>query len=176
MTIGMLMIDRKYPYIHPFYKSLSKILRVRDPASVTNAALAEIIALETDCLASEPSLIVGEYWDPWWSVDDVVVGDMLDGFRLYHSQVGASRSPVMFPINAMPQVLDQPPPCLLPSSTPEGRLEQDLSHAKLLVSYVKAEAGLATMQMMPHITDDVSVMDALQRGGSLPYIADLESE
>jgi len=51
-----------------------------------------------------------------------------------------------------------------------------LSHAQLLVSYVKVEAGLATMQMMRHITDDVSVTDALQCGGSLPYIADLESE
>jgi len=57
---------------------------------VTNASLAEIIALETDCLASEPSLIVQEYWDPWWSVDDVIVGDMLDGFQLYRSQVGVS--------------------------------------------------------------------------------------
>jgi len=51
-----------------------------------------------------------------------------------------------------------------------------LSHTQLLVSYVKAEAGLTAVQMMWHVTDNVSITGALQRGGSLPYIADLESE
>jgi hypothetical protein len=82
-------MENEYFYIHPFYKSLSRILTKRSSSPVKTEIVVGLLELDCVCLPSEPSMIVQEYWNPWWlDPNDPLVGDtLLDGFSSFRSQV-----------------------------------------------------------------------------------------
>ena len=65
-------------------------------------------------------------------------------------------------------------PLLLPADSPETRLRNDIRWAEVLAEYVRGRLRNNTVKMMARVTDNVTVTEALQTGGRLPKLPELD--
>ena len=106
MFIGKQVVQQRYLYIHPFYKNLAGAISQREPSAVGTQTLVKVLQLDCSCPPTEPSMIVEEYWDAWWSDSTVLaVGSQLDGFRLFRSLVGPLRGDSVYCSNLLFSIL-----------------------------------------------------------------------